>query len=132
VENEELVLEVPAVPAYIGTARLFIGAVARHVGASEEQVDDLKVAVSEACTAAIRTRADAGNDGPVRVLVDLGDGRLTVEVPDAIARRPDRGAANTDELARELSAEIIRALFPQAETRSPNGIAPIRFWLDLG
>jgi hypothetical protein len=47
--SEGFVLELAPDPSLIVTARLFAGGLARLAGCREEQVDDVKLAVSEAC-----------------------------------------------------------------------------------
>jgi len=51
--GESLVLEMPAEAAYLTTARLFVGAAARHLGVDEETAQDIKLAISDAGTGAI-------------------------------------------------------------------------------
>ena len=51
--NLEFELEMPAKPKYVGLARLLAGSVARRMSFSEENIDDLKLAISEMCTNAI-------------------------------------------------------------------------------
>lgn len=54
----------------------------------EEAVDDLKIAVSEACTNAVESNSEAGSEDPIvvswtadddRVLISIGDRRRSVE-----------------------------------------------------
>ena len=51
-------LAIPADPAYVGTVRYFAATIARHEGLPEELIDDLRLAVSEACAEAIDCRGD--------------------------------------------------------------------------
>ena len=46
-------VEIAALPAHVRTARLISGATARRVGFSDDDVDELKAAVGEACTRAV-------------------------------------------------------------------------------
>jgi hypothetical protein len=69
-------LSVPARPEYLATARLFAASVGRLLGSSEEQVEDLRLAVSEACTQAI---AGGSTDRVTVELVPAG-GSVTVQV----------------------------------------------------
>ncbi|HVM12269.1 MAG TPA: ATP-binding protein [Actinomycetota bacterium] len=110
-----LELEIPPIPAYVGTVRLFVAAVARQAGIEEDEVDDLKVMVSEACTGAIRNRSEAASEEGVRVQMTPGDGTLLVEVPRAFDEDAVSSEGTTDNIARGLGAELVRALFPQAE-----------------
>ncbi len=88
-EPHAYVLDVPPHPGYVGTARLFAGAVARRFGADEDSVEELKLAVSEACTGAIRAQADSAT-APVRVEAEQtspGGRRRTTRSPSS-PRRP--------------------------------------------
>ena len=75
-------IEIPSRTVYVGVVRLALASLARSAGLDEEVVDDLKIAVSEACANAVLSNEDAGGDAPVTVTwTDSGD-RLTVEVGD--------------------------------------------------
>jgi len=128
--EDTLTLTFPPVPAYVGTARLFVGAVARQYGVDEERVDDLKVAVSEACTSAIRLRGD-GED-PVEVVVTTDQASLSVEIPASVEQESDlTEASTTGDLVRSLGMELIRALFPEARTIDGQPAPSISFSLPL-
>lgn len=78
-------LEIPARAEYVGLVRLVVSslATARRTLA-EERVDDLKLAVSEACTNAIEANAHAHVDVPERVTLrwSEADDRLQVQIED--------------------------------------------------
>ena len=64
-DRGELVrLEVPAQPAYVGVARSVVAAVAAALdGLDDDRLEDLRVAVSEACTNVVEARGrDAVED----------------------------------------------------------------------
>lgn len=76
-------LEIPARPEYIGLVRLVVSSLAsarREI--DDERIDDLKLAVSEACTNAIE--AHDASESTERVVVGFhdGDDRLEVRVND--------------------------------------------------
>jgi serine/threonine-protein kinase RsbW len=111
----ELELEFPPKPEFVGTARHAVSALVRLRDFPDDLVEDVKLAVSEACTAAI---ADGPGDGlPLRVLVDAEPDRVVIEMIDpgtgverAVAGSPSE--IDTDELPfdRVLSLPIIRGL----------------------
>jgi serine/threonine-protein kinase RsbW len=75
-------LEIPSRSAYVAVVRLALAALARSRGLDEEVVDDLKIAVSEACANAVLSNEAAGIDAPVTVgWIEDGD-RLVVDVGD--------------------------------------------------
>jgi serine/threonine-protein kinase RsbW len=79
---EGVALELPPMPEFVGVGRMVAAAVARHHGFGDEQVEDLKIAVSEALTNAVRAHLAAGTGDAVRMSIHLHDDRLVVEVAD--------------------------------------------------
>lgn len=76
-------LEMPAKPAYVGLARLLAGSIARRMRFTEENIDDLKLAISEMCTNAIVHTGNGDGEKPAIIVRYLaGDDFLTVEVKD--------------------------------------------------
>jgi serine/threonine-protein kinase RsbW len=77
-------LEIPARPAYLSLVRLVVdaavGSLAPNLGGS--RLDDLKLAVTEACSNAIEAHQAVWIDQPVRVRCHLDDSTVTVEVAD--------------------------------------------------
>ena len=63
-------LELPALPAFVGVARSVVAAVAASVdGIDDDRLEDLRVAVSEACTNAVSSHDADGSDGAGQVVV---------------------------------------------------------------
>ncbi len=52
-QMDEIKLSVPSKPEYVGVIRLTLAAVASRLGFDIEKIEDMKVAVAEACTNAI-------------------------------------------------------------------------------
>lgn len=67
----------------MGVVRLALASLARNAGLEEETVDDLKIAISEACTNAVE--ANEASDEPVQISWDADEARVQIEVED---RRP--------------------------------------------
>lgn len=109
----------PAEPVHVSTARIFSAAVARHFSADASDIEDLKIALTEACGSAI-SHADPGGSDPLRVVATPAAGMLTYEVNghrrtellDAASHELEQ---TTEEQMVALSAELIGALFPDAE-----------------
>ena len=120
--GDRFTLEVPADPAYIGTARMFASTLARHFEIGDETVEDVKVAVSEACS-----RALAGDsDDRISIRVDRRGGRLMFEIEQTDVHghpgEADTPTPSASELASGLSLELVSALFEDAEvTPTPAG-----------
>ncbi|MGH2820568.1 MAG: ATP-binding protein [Actinomycetota bacterium] len=75
-------LEIPSRSAYVAVVRLALASLARSAGLDEEVVDDLKIAVSEACANAVLSHEEAGVDAPVSVSWIEEEDRLAVEIAD--------------------------------------------------
>lgn len=73
-------LQIPPRSAYVGVVRLAVGSLARIKGVDEERVDDLKIAVSEACANAVLAHEESGISEPVSVTFQRLEDRLIVEV----------------------------------------------------
>ena len=127
--TDELVLAIPPDPEQVRTARLFAAAAARHFEIDEERVEDLKVAVSEACTNAIKSHMTAGLSDPVRIVAAPVTGGLRVTVVDrGPGFDPEMALADSEDYTPpaglgggSLGLTLIRALFPSLEIdRNPD------------
>jgi anti-sigma regulatory factor (Ser/Thr protein kinase) len=121
-------IDLPADPAYLSTVRIFLTAIARHYDAQDDTVEDLKVAVSEACSAFLRY--GAGDEGSLHVEVAASSDRLTVTVssPDLLVPEPPDadGTPTPRALAASLGMDVLRALFEDSEV-VPGEPSSIRF-----
>jgi serine/threonine-protein kinase RsbW len=75
-------LDIPPRTAYVRVVRLALSSLARQAGLDEEKVDDLKIAISEACANAVIANEEAGSDEPVSISWKDEDDCLTIEVSD--------------------------------------------------
>ena len=76
-------------PAHVRTARLVATAVARRSGVAESLLDEVRLAVGEACSRAVEAHQLHCPDEPVRVALSDQAGRFEIEV---IERRGRRGS----------------------------------------
>lgn len=72
-----------ALPAHVRTARLVATAVARRSGVSETLMDEVRLAVGEACSRAVEAHALHCPDEPVKVALSDRAGRFEIEVVNA-------------------------------------------------
>jgi serine/threonine-protein kinase RsbW len=75
-------IEIPARSAYVAVVRLAVSSLARSWGLDEEVVEDLKIAVGEACANAVLSHEASGSEAPVTVTWSDEGGRCVVEVGD--------------------------------------------------
>jgi anti-sigma regulatory factor (Ser/Thr protein kinase) len=75
-------LAIPPRSAYVGVVRLVVSSLARTAGIEETAVDDLKIAVSEACANAVLSNEEAGSVAPVSIEWHEDDEGVEVRVGD--------------------------------------------------
>jgi serine/threonine-protein kinase RsbW len=115
--DPELELTLPPKPEYVRTVRHTVGALARLHGVPEDVVEDIKLAVSEACTTALPGQAEPPGPDPITVRAWGEPHRVVLEV---LGRGPhpakevfgDPDALDTEDLPFEkaLSLPLIRGL----------------------
>jgi serine/threonine-protein kinase RsbW len=69
-------------PAHVRTARLVATAVARRSGVEEALLDEVRLAVGEACSRAVEAHRRNNPAEPVRIALTDGAGRFEVAVTD--------------------------------------------------
>src|SRR5215469_13349742 len=70
-------------PAHVRTARLVATAVARRSGVPESLLDEVRLAVGEACSRAVEAHRLHCPSQPVRIALSGQDGRFEIEVVNA-------------------------------------------------
>jgi serine/threonine-protein kinase RsbW len=132
--EDQFSLEFTSEPDFISTARLFAGAAARYYGCDEEAVQDVKIAVSEACTNAVKAHGLALVAMPIRVIVRSVGDRVEFNVIDAgggfeRTGNGERQEPDTDALLENgIGLQIIQALFPDTDVGPNNeGGTTVRF-----
>jgi anti-sigma regulatory factor (Ser/Thr protein kinase) len=86
-------LTLAPLPAHVRTARLVGVAAARRAGLEPELVDELRLALGEACSRAVGLHVRHAQDQQVRITVSDDPGRLTITVTD---QGPAAGPASDD------------------------------------
>src|SRR5256885_9823788 len=97
-----------ALPAHVRTARLVALAVARRAGVSDQLLDEVRLAVGEACSRAVGVHQSKVPDQPVLMRLTDEQDRFVVEVVDGgplehEAADADLGSLDTDELSAPSS-----------------------------
>lgn len=111
----ELVL--PADTRLVRVARLVASGVATTAGFDVDEVEDLRIAVDELCTALV----EGGDGSPLLLGFDLGDGAVTVvgstKAASGAAFEPDRLA---------LSRQILAVVADDHDLRADHGQISVR------
>jgi anti-sigma regulatory factor (Ser/Thr protein kinase) len=79
-------LRFSALPEHVRTARLVAAAVARRAGVDEAVLDEVRLAVGEACTRAVGLHQSSGVSAPVRVTLIEEEKQFSIEVGDEAPR----------------------------------------------
>jgi serine/threonine-protein kinase RsbW len=135
-ETATVTLTIPCAPEYVGTARLTILGVASRMGFSYDQVEDIRLAVGEACANAIdraTRRAASGVTPTITIRSHVDHSRLVVEVEDTLGGGPDavngdRPAADIDGMnSQELGALLMEILVDEVNIEQlPDGGTRVR------
>ncbi|MDR9797362.1 anti-sigma B factor RsbW [Aeribacillus pallidus] len=75
-------MKIPAKTEYIGIVRLTLSGIANRMGYTYDDIEDLKIAVSEACTNAVQHAYGQDENGEVRIGFSLFENRLEITVSD--------------------------------------------------
>lgn len=86
-----------ALPAHVRTARLIATAVARRAGVAEDLLDEVRLAVGEACSRAVEAHRLHCPDEPVRIELCDDSGRFEVTVTDVAPSEDADLAGDADE-----------------------------------
>ncbi|OIV35677.1 anti-sigma regulatory factor [Mangrovactinospora gilvigrisea] len=125
-------LRFSALPEHVRTARLVASAVARKAGVDEQLLDEVRLAVGEACSRAVALHQRGGVDTPVRVELEESEKRFSIEVGDAVPSQAavaagDGGAAaEEDEDTGEMGLAVISGLVDDVEIVGGDGGGTIR------
>ena len=110
-------LRIPARPEYITLCRLALTGLSRLRPFSDEQLADLKLALTEACSNSVRHAYGEEAKGVVEIVYELRDDRLVIEVTDdGEGFDPDTSGPGAEDLSEGgLGIAIIRAIADEVE-----------------
>ncbi|MEU7037231.1 ATP-binding protein [Streptomyces sp. NPDC046237] len=121
-------LRFSAQPEHVRTARLVAAAVARRAGVDEAVLDEVRLAVGEACSRAVGLHRSNGVTTPVKVVLTEEEKTFSIEVGDEV---PGAGVAAADAVgvpgARD---EAPVEEFDDADGEDEMGLAVIRGLVD--
>ncbi len=122
--NDEIRLSIPNKPEYVGVARLTVAAIASRVGFDIEKIEDMKIAVSEACNNAITHGCKSCNEGEYNINFVLTGEKITISVYDKgegcelkNIKKPDFSKLKEG----GLGIFIIKSLMDDVEVKSEKG-----------
>ena len=127
-------LTIPAKAEYITLCRLALAGISQLRDISDETLHDLKLALTEACTNSVRHAYEAGSEGSVQIVYEIGDEDISIEVIDEGEGFVLDEASETDHLSESgLGIAIIRSLADELEIEPGEGRGSrLRFVKHLG
>lgn len=115
-------LVIPCKPEFVGVARLAILGVASRMRFSYDEVEDVRLAVGEACTTSVEWAEKNGKtDTDILLRSEIANDKLTVEIVDKAGARGDGSRGNDEQESENIGALLITLLVdeikvePQAE-----------------
>jgi serine/threonine-protein kinase RsbW len=132
---EVVELEIPARPEFVALARLVVSAMASTDAVlTDDQVDDLKIAVSEACTNAIEAHDAIATEERVLLRCWSDDHGLLVTIedrgggfdPSTLPDHPPPTDPERLKFERGLGIPLIRALVDEVEISSSSAGTLVR------
>ncbi|MGV9252995.1 ATP-binding protein [Streptomyces sp. NPDC003697] len=97
-------LRFSALPEHVRTARLVAAAVARRAGVDEAVLDEVRLAVGEACSRAVGLHRNGGITAPVKVILIEEEKQFSIEVGDE-APHAAAGAGGASGAPDDVEAE---------------------------
>ncbi|PTM53299.1 anti-sigma B factor RsbW [Desmospora activa] len=79
--SDQIELAIPAKAQYVGVVRLAVSGIANRMGFDYDDIEDMKLAVAEACTNAV-DHAYSGKAGQIVIRFQIHQDRLEVVVKD--------------------------------------------------
>ncbi|MEW2248379.1 MULTISPECIES: ATP-binding protein [unclassified Streptomyces] len=114
-------LRFSALPEHVRTARLVAAAVARRAGVDEAVLDEVRLAVGEACSRAVGLHRNGGISAPVKVVLVEEEKQFSIEVGDEARHAPigaaagDGAEADADVEEDEMGLAVISGLVDDVE-----------------
>ncbi len=139
--GEVVELEIPARAEFVALARLVVSAIAASDSTlADERIDDLKLAVSEACTNAIEAHGAVDVEERVRVRCQDSDDRFQVSIadrgegfdPTSLPEHPPVTDPERLNFERGLGIPLIRTLVDEVAFDSGDGGTSVTMTLYCG
>jgi serine/threonine-protein kinase RsbW len=116
-------LSFPAQPEYLVLGRLAVAALARLAPIDEELVDDLKLAVTEACTNTIQHAYRNREPGRVELRYEVEAGLVRITIEDSGVGHNDELPESNGEREGGMGLAIIRSLVDDLDLEpGPGGL----------
>jgi len=105
-------LRIPSEPEWVAVARLAVSAIANRLPFSVEEIEDVKLAVAEACTTCIQ---DSPGEHFIDITCDVAERSLRIRVRDHAFERSEAARPRAVAFSEGLGVFIIQALMDDVE-----------------
>ncbi len=102
-QAETVQLSIPCRPEYVGVARLAVLGIASRMPFSYDEVEDVRLAVGEACTHAVERAG--GGAATIRVISTVSPHALRIEITDDIAEADVAAPSEEAKLLEEAGVD---------------------------
>ena len=128
-QGEVVQLEIPSSPEYVAVVRHAVEGLAQRLQFSSIQIEDLKLAVGEACTNAVKYGCPADDDSHlVEIKCTVVSDGLVIEIKNNIAECKSPSVPNEPDLTREggLGLYLMRKLMDEVDLTWDSEVATVR------
>jgi serine/threonine-protein kinase RsbW len=132
-QPEVIKIEIPCASDFVGVVRLAVSGIATRMNFSIEEIEDIKIAVSEACTNSVQYAYGDDRSGRVYITCNLYKEKLEIVIEDhgkgfdiakVEANKANKEANSLDDKERPslgLGMTFIKSLMDEAEFSSTAG-----------
>lgn len=129
---ETINIEIPCASDFVGVVRLAVSGIATRMNFSIEEIEDIKIAVSEACTNSVQYAYDDKSEGRVFITCNLYKEKLEILVQDngkgfdiseveATKASKESEPMGEERSSLGLGMTFIKSLMDEAEFQSEKG-----------
>lgn len=79
-ESDQITMSLPAKPEYVGVVRLTVSGIANRIGFTYDEIEDMKIAIAEACTNVVTHAYESA--GVMNVSFSVHHDRMEIMVAD--------------------------------------------------
>jgi serine/threonine-protein kinase RsbW len=120
-------LRIPCKPEYVGVARLAILGVASRMKFSYDEVEDVRLAVGEACTTSVEWAERNGKtESNIVLRSEIASDKLVVDIIDESGPRNENAVSETEQEPENLGALLITLLVDEVSVVPKNGGTSVR------
>lgn len=120
-------LKIPCRPEFVGVARLALLGVASRMRFSYDEVEDVRLAVGEACTNSVAwAERNRKTESEIILRSQIGSDCLVVDIHDSAGDRADQHGEPADQEPEDLGALLITLLVDEVTVEPEHGGTHVR------